>query len=209
MSGPDWSIRSGFPESVRGQAAELYFEAFGGKLGNLLGRDGRGVRFFQRILNPEFALCAISAEGDKLLGIAGFKTADGALTGGGFGDIVAIYGWLGAIWRAPVLSLLERDRIDDQLLMDGIAVIPEARGLGVGTALLHAIVEEASNRELRSVRLDVIDSNPRARALYERFGFTANTTEELGPLRHIFGFASATRMVLDVADWRNRQSRSG
>lgn len=203
MSAPDWSIQRGFPETVRDQAAHLYFEAFAGKLGGLLGRDGRGAAFFQRILNPDFAISALSADGDRLLGIAGFKTAEGSMTAGGLGDLTAIYGWFGTAWRAPFLALLERDRVENQLLMDGIAVATEARGLGIGTALLEAIVREAGNRNLKTVRLDVIDSNPRARALYERFGFAVMSTEKIGPLRHVFGFSSSCRMELDVARWQN------
>lgn len=202
---PDWTIRRGFPEHLRAPAAKLYFEAFSGKLGGLLGRDGRGVRFFERVLDPDFALAAVTADEKKLLGIAGFKTEEGAMTGGDLSDLAAIYGWFGTLWRTPILMLLERDRTDGQLLMDGIAVVPEARGMGVGSALLEAIIAEAAQRQLEGVRLDVIDTNPRARALYERFGFVAQSTEQLGPFRHVFGFVSATRMVLDVPAWRKAQ----
>jgi len=82
--------------------------------------------------------------------------------------------------------------------MDGIFVAPAARGHGVGTALLDATIAEARTRGYAEVRLDVIDSNPRARALYERVGFVAKDTQQLGPLRHIFGFKSATTMVRAV-----------
>jgi ribosomal protein S18 acetylase RimI-like enzyme len=45
------------------------------------------------------------------------------------------------------------------------------------------------------LRLDVIDTNLRARALYERLGFRAVRSESLGPLRHLFGFQTAITMV--------------
>ena len=50
-------------------------------------------------------------------------------------------------------------------------------------------------RNHAEVRLDVIDSNPRARTLYEREGFNATDTHRLGLLRHVFGFESATTMI--------------
>jgi ribosomal protein S18 acetylase RimI-like enzyme len=130
--------------------------------------------------------------------VAGFKTSGGALTGGGIRDIAQHYGWIGAGWRGPLLGLLERKLAADTLLMDGICVATNARGLGVGTALLHAIKEEARARDLFHVRLDVIDINPRARALYEREGFVAGTPEHLGPLRLLFGFSSATPMTWSI-----------
>ena len=70
-----------------------------------------------------------------------------------------------------------------------------ARGQGVGSALLKAIIAEARRRGYHHVRLDVIDTNSRARALYERIGFVASDTHQLGPLRHVFGFRATTTMV--------------
>ena len=79
-------------------------------------------------------------------------------------------------------------------LMDGIFVTQNARGMGLGRALLQAIKTKADQRNCRDVRLDVIDNNPRARALYEREGFIAGKVQTLGPLKHLFGFSSATEM---------------
>lgn len=195
----DWHVVSGFPEALRSQAAALYFEAFAGKIGGVLGRDGRGERFVASVMDPGFALSAVSGDGSQLLGFAGFKTVKGSLVGGELTDLAAVYGWFGALWRALAISPLERQPTEGQLLMDGIAVAPWARGRGVGAALLDAVCQEARRRGLGAVRLDVIDTNPRAMALYLRKGFVAEAVESTGPLRHLFGFASATRMVREVA----------
>lgn len=199
MTVPDAiTLQPGFPPSGRDTAARLYYAAFGAKLGVLMGHDGRGERFFARVLDPSHAISALGPDG-ALLGFAGFKTESGAFAGGGLRDLAAVYGWFGALWRAPLLALLERDLAPGQLLMDGIAVAPDARGLGIGTRLLAAVIEEARGRGRTEVRLDVVDTNPRARALYERFGFKPVGSEHLGPLRHLFGFRSATRMIYRLA----------
>lgn len=199
MSTKQFTIRSGFPEALRREAADIYFDAFVGKIGGVLGRDGRGERFIRSVMDPDFAIAAVSADGKRLLGIAGFKTADGAMVGGSLSDLASIYGWLGAIWRGLVLSVLERDLKPGQLLMDGIAVAEEARGQGIGGRLLDAVVAEAESRGMSEVRLDVIDTNPRARALYERKGFAAGAVEHTGPFFAVFGFKSATCMVRALA----------
>lgn len=187
-------LHHGLPDTLREQAADLYWEAFGGKLGRVLGPKPKAVAFLRRALREDHVISAISDSGG-LLGLVGFKTHAGAFAGGEWADMQTVYGVLGAAWRAGVLSLLERDVENERFLMDGICVVAQARGHGVGTLLLDAVCAEASERGYASVRLDVIANNPRARALYERQGFVAVKTERLGWLRHVFGFDASTTMV--------------
>ena len=83
--------------------------------------------------------------------------------------------------------------------MDGIFVEPKARGQGVGTALLQAVEAHAAELKMQRIRLDVIDTNPRARALYEREGYSERSVLSLGPLKLIFGFSSAAQMTKNVS----------
>jgi ribosomal protein S18 acetylase RimI-like enzyme len=190
-------ITHGFREGERTHLARLYWQAFGAKLGKVMGPKDRALPFFERVFNPGFALAARDQSGN-LLGVAGFKTAEGGLVEGGWREIAQVYGWFGAAWRTMLLSVLERDLQPGVFQMDGIFVDETARGMGVGTALLNAIMDEARKRNCREVQLDVIDTNPRARALYERVGFTPVLTEGTGPFRYLFGFKSATRMSRPV-----------
>ena len=52
-----------------------------------------------------------------------------------------------------------------------IAVVPEARGRGVGTLLLERLVSDARDRGFRALSLSVEEDNPAVR-LYERAGFS-------------------------------------
>ncbi len=59
----------------------------------------------------------------------------------------------------------------------GISVHPELQGQGVGHALLSAVTSLADDYlGLERIVLDVYTDNDRARALYERFGFTVEGT---------------------------------
>ena len=191
------SISSGFLPQGRNEVAALYWQAFRGKLGPVMNPEHKALQFFTTVLNPEFALTARDGVG-KILGLAGFKTVNGALVGGDLKQLAQAYGWLGAAWRGALLSLLERRIEPDILLMDGIFVGADARGRGIGTALLSAIKAHAAQTGLNAVRLDVIDTNQRAQALYEREGFIAAGIEELGLLRHLFGFRQSIRMECPV-----------
>jgi len=59
-------------------------------------------------------------------------------------------------------------------------VRPQARGHGVGEALIAAVLEWAQARHARSVHLWVTEANKPARRLYERCGF--KPTGERQPL---------------------------
>ncbi|MFI9647616.1 GNAT family N-acetyltransferase [Streptomyces sp. NPDC052040] len=56
--------------------------------------------------------------------------------------------------------------------IQGLAVADEARGAGVGRALLRAAREEAARRGARRLTLRVLGHNTPARRLYESEGFT-------------------------------------
>lgn len=190
----DFTISTGFEARERPEIVALYWQAFGHKLGRVLGPTPCALQFLVDVINPAFALVARRSD-DTILGVAGFKTAEGALIGGDYEDLQEVYGTWGALWRGLVLSVVERDLAPGVLLMDGICVAETARGLGVGTALLDAIKARAQELEKDAVRLDVIDSNPRAKALYLRQGFVPHDVEHTGPFRYFFRFRSATQML--------------
>ena len=184
------------PEHTKAAAAG-YWRAFSRKLRYPLGPEAKAIAFIDRVIDPDHAITAVSKSGE-FLGVAGFKSPTGAFIGGDFGDLVAVYGGIGATARSLLVSVLERDCAPDTLLMDGIFVEPAARGKGVGKALLDAIVAHAVSKEFRRVRLDVIDTNPRARALYEREGFVEGSVQSLGLLGAVFGFSKAVEMTKPV-----------
>lgn len=59
----------------------------------------------------------------------------------------------------------------DEAELANLAVLPEARGRGVGSALLDRLVDEARAAGARAVFLEVRESNEGARELYSRRGF--------------------------------------
>jgi ribosomal protein S18 acetylase RimI-like enzyme len=53
----------------------------------------------------------------------------------------------------------------------GIALLPEARGQGLGARLLQAAIDRSWARGLTRIALHVRADNLNAKALYERLGF--------------------------------------
>lgn len=187
-------VQRGLPDGLRPDAARLYWEAFGDKLGPVLGPEPRALDFFVRVIRADHCYVALDDLG-QLIGLAGFKTPEGSFAGGTRRDLRQVYGIVGAFWRGLLLWALNREVDNDRFLLDGICVTANARGHGVGSALIDRICDEGMLLGYRSVRLDVVDTNDRARALYERLGFVAVQTEPIGLLRYVFGFSAATTMV--------------
>ena len=63
------------------------------------------------------------------------------------------------------------NRTEGELLIVDIALLPECRGSGIGTALIKDLLAEAAETD-RRVRLHVLLTNAKARRLYERLGFS-------------------------------------
>lgn len=187
----------GIPAEQRERTAQLYDIAFGEKLALAIPNANDRVQLLAKAMQLEFSIGAF--DGVKLIGIAGFSTAQGALTGGiDYRGLLSELGWMKGNRAAVVFSLYERKALDGELLMDGIVVDPAYRGKGVGTLLFSRLVEFAKSEKHSTIRLDVIDTNPDARRLYNRLGFCEEATENFEFLRSILGFGASTTMILKL-----------
>ncbi|GAA3381724.1 GNAT family N-acetyltransferase [Cryptosporangium minutisporangium] len=184
--------RRGVPPGSEQVVAALYWEAFGRKLGPALDPPDAGRAFIAAHLNPDRGVTAI-ADG-TVVGVAGYQLGGRALTGGGAADVLSAYGVLRGLRRLAILALFERTPEPGELVMDGIAVDAQHRGNGIGSRLLTEITAIAAENACRRIRLDVIDTNPGARVLYERHGFVAKRTEQTPYLRRLLGFGAVTTM---------------
>jgi len=72
---------------------------------------------------------------------------------------------------ARVVGYLCLWEVADEVHITNIAVRPDCRRRGLGRTLLGGIMDEARQRRIRLVVLEVRPSNTEARTLYESFGF--------------------------------------
>ena len=192
----DIVIQLGIPDPLRRRAATIYYDAFEKKLRPILGTREQTLAILEESLRSDYAFVAL-ADGD-LVGIAGFHEPNGQMVDIHFDPLRRHLGWIKALWAAVAGSLLTRNLKPHQLLMDGISVEARMRGKGVGTCLLDAVTDYAREHGFHTVALDVINTNPDARRLYERKGFQALTTQQYGWLTSWLGFTSSTSMVKSV-----------
>jgi GNAT superfamily N-acetyltransferase len=65
----------------------------------------------------------------------------------------------------------------EEPLLDSFHVLPDARGGGVGAAILRRLADELARRSATALVVEVVEQNTRTRALYERLGATYTATE--------------------------------
>ncbi|WP_404343620.1 GNAT family N-acetyltransferase [Pseudoalteromonas mariniglutinosa] len=202
----DILIQRGWDMTQAKSVAVLYEEAFGEKFACAIPLKDERIALLADCFQPEFSFVAV--ENDRIVGLAGFQTPQGALTDAiGFKQLVNQLGWLRAVWACLIFALFSRKPKQGELVMDGIAVDRHFRSLGIGSQLLDQLMVFAAESGFVTIRLDVIDSNPRARKLYERKGFAAKKTEYFPYLKWLIGFSAATTMIFTITQKQTAQPK--
>jgi ribosomal protein S18 acetylase RimI-like enzyme len=190
-------IKLGLEDDLRLTGVELYDEAFAAKLSAMIPDQGLRRQVLMEAADAGRCLTARSPGG--LLGICGFHHAGRSFTGQlSAGLLFRRLGILGGLRACVVGTMMIRKPEEGELLMDGIAVMRQARGQGIGGRLIATLAEFARKEGYSRIRLDVIDTNPRARALYERSGFVETARRETGGLTRTMGFGAVTTMHLEL-----------
>lgn len=75
-------------------------------------------------------------------------------------------------------------------------ILPEYRGKGVGSLLIHVFMDRATHLQRTSVELDVAVTNPDAKRLYKNFGFVVDHLKKSELRRNGVEVPSYERMIL-------------
>lgn len=114
----------------------------------------------------------------------------------------------GALQGIGGLARFTGARLDHRALLWGMYVRPEARGAGVGDAIVEALLGEARRIGIRSVLLTVIAGNERAERLYRRWGFERYGVEP-GAVRTGSGYLDEALMIRRLAASGGDQHATG
>jgi len=191
------TIQHGLPETQFARAAVIYYAAFGRKY-RLLMNESQALDLFPRLFDPSHALVAL--DGDQVVGIAGLHYEGSGFVRWHWPAYRATFGLLGGAHRFLGMRLDSEHPPAGEVLLEALAVDPARRGQGIGARLLAETCAFARARGYQAVRLSVVDTNPRARALYEREGFRPVRTIHLPGMRWAAGFSGFTKMRKLVSD---------
>jgi len=194
------TIQIGIQAEHKEEATRLYANAFASKFVKILGSQQEIIDLFINGINEDRGISALS-ENNELLGISGFNLNGQSLVNLKFKDFVKQYGLIrGSIKLLIITFIFDRDSDGEkQLLMDGIVVKEGNRGMGIGKQLFQKLEQYAKENELSSIKLDVIDENPKAKKLYEKIGFVSKKYQKVPKMiQNLIGVSWVTTMVKKI-----------
>lgn len=164
-------------EKQKKEAAQILYDAFKLKfihawLHNK--SEGKTFLFLEEGLSFEYGIFAIQNE--RVIGLLGLDLGKGKrFLNFPFHTFLSTYGFLGGIIRY-LIHFLETIFINSpankmQSRVYPLAVSPDYRGKGVGSKLLTAFEEHSKELRNKTIALEVVDTNPRAKMLYEKEGY--------------------------------------
>jgi ribosomal protein S18 acetylase RimI-like enzyme len=178
----------GLLEKDRESLADICWEAFKTKADWIYKNNVQKEKEVMRMLPlPENVI--IARINDKIVGYLIFKTSQGYRVNKPLREVLRRH----RNWRSILFMLLAHKPTKDEFYIFMIAVSSEARGMGVGTALLQRAYALARVLRLRSATLHVVQENPDAKRLYNREGFVEEKQLCLPWFipRSVFGFKTA------------------
>jgi len=177
--------------------AQLYTQAFERKFVNIIGSAEEASLFFKEGINNDRAIAAYLSD-NELIGIAGFQHNERSLVGLEFEHFKKHFGFFKGLYRGVLMEMLfsRKAENENQLLMDGIVVKKGHRGKGIGKKLFKGLETYAIANQFTSIRLDVIDENPKAKKLYTKIGFEVTKYEKVpSPVAKFIGVSGVSTMV--------------
>lgn len=189
-------LRIGLPEGFQKEAVRLYYEAFEQKFVPLMNLE-EATDVLSGLLNHQQVVCAFYNQ--RLVGFAGIQHNKKMLFRISLPVLIRKLGVFRGLFVGLVMALFKRPYRKNELLMDGICVDKNFRGKGIGTSLLKTIFEFAQKNNYKSIRLDVVDSNPRAQKLYENVGFQQVKRHNYPFLKKLMGFSASITMIKELS----------
>lgn len=195
------TISFGITDGERKEVASILCEAFSRKFERVFGSQSKSFAVIRKYLNTSNIL--VARKQGKIVGTAGVKYGSVNWLTMSVANAFKEFGL--SLLRVAVtgLPLMARNS-KKTLLIDILAVSAKARGKGIGTKMLCHLVSFARTKGLNKIRLYVVNTNERAKLLYEKMGFRVTKIHRLlWPWKSIFGLRWSYEMELSIFQHNN------
>jgi ribosomal protein S18 acetylase RimI-like enzyme len=170
-------IKLGIPEELRHQAAVICCEGFLSQIEWLFGSKQKAIAVVEHSFDGELGLTA-QVQG-QLVGFVGLRYENRPFLQFDRSHCIRELGLLRGLLAFWVFNNISPTKpLADELYIAVLVVDASIRGKGIGSSLMQAAFEVAQQNQCHSVVLDVANTNPNARRLYERLGFKLVRTIE-------------------------------
>ena len=189
---PSVTTVKGIAEGYVHQALRLSFDAFAKKF-RLGFRDADDlIRLFGDSLDT--TSCFSATVDGRFAGILTFRSGSREFYRLSLAALFSRFTPVRALRMLGNLLLLSEGVGPHEFIVETLAVDPEFRGLGIGTALMQAAEAKARTMGKRTMSLGVITENHGAIRLYQRLGYTTTRTWNDFLVRLVSGSTAVHRM---------------
>jgi ribosomal protein S18 acetylase RimI-like enzyme len=173
--------------------ARIFYESFQDKFALIFGDPKKAIRLISKIVREDRILVAFND--GKVVGFAGLHFLGKKFMACKLTEVARIYGL--ATLRVLIyflINLFTEIKLN-QLHLEILAVTEKQRGKGIGTKLLLSTIDFARRKGFSEIKLEVVNTNPRANKFYEKMGFKKVKDRKIPyPFNILTGFSVITDM---------------
>ena len=177
------------------QAIDVFIDGFYNVFNSVTKDKAKLHNLFKHSFDYEMVYTYLH-DGDVLgfLGLATHQKRPIKLSKAAFAEIMS--GFVGKMAFKSMGAAIEKINVNspDEVCIDYIATSSEHRSKGIGKKLIEFVRD---NLGYKHIKLEVFSKNPRAKAFYERIGFTAAGTKS-GIMLSLMGHGKTIAMRMDV-----------
>jgi len=176
----------------------IFYDSFERKITAFIKSKQKALSIFENSLNTDRIMLAV--EDKKITGMAGLHYDDRNFTDIKYGTLKTHYNPLKSFFMYWIIRLTTPKIKEGTVRIDSLAVDKSYRGKGIGTKLIKGVIEFARQNNYSQVLLEVVNTNPMAKALYERMGFKVKKKVNFYFFTRSAGFSSEYIMVYKIPE---------
>ncbi len=182
------NIKTEVNEKQLVEAVEIFYEAFERKIKPLIKSKEAACGIYKKSINPDRVIYAFSD--DEVVGIAGLHYDGKNFMNGRYSYYRQYFSPFKSFFIYNINKWMSPKIKKDELRIDTLAVKNTRRSLGIGSMLMQEVFSLAKSKGFNEVILEVVNTNPEAKRLYEKTGFIVKKHVKYYFLTRSAGFTS-------------------
>jgi GNAT superfamily N-acetyltransferase len=175
-------------ENQLNQAMDIYYFAFKQKIRPLIKSKEKAIEIYKKGLNADRVFYAVIE--NNVVGLAGLHYENKNFIDVEYSNLRKHFNPFSSYFIYSIYKLISPKIREDVLRIDSLAVKESVRGFGIGSQLIDKVFQFAKSKGFNEVILEVVDTNPRAKKLYEKVGFKEKRLIKYYFLARSAGFSS-------------------